>query len=139
MRSVTAVLATSREVSVPFRVLNESLYPAIGSRIPPRPSPRGGPRGFPRSRPRRSAIMKSDAILSWVSVPLQSLAVLAADTVSGDRHSRGVRSLSALEDIGSPLHPGLPHPVRSASRVSHPPDGFLLPIPPGLVSCRWRS
>jgi hypothetical protein len=36
-------------------------------------------------------------------------------------------------------HPGLPHPVRSASRVSHPPDGLLLPAPPGLVSCRWHS
>jgi hypothetical protein len=32
--------------------------------------------------------------------------------------------------------PGLPHPVRSASRVSHPPDGLLLDWPPGLVSCR---
>jgi len=36
----------------------------------------------------------------------------------------------------SPLCPGLPHPVRSASRVSHPPDGFLLDDPTGLVSCR---
>jgi hypothetical protein len=30
----------------------------------------------------------------------------------------------------------LPHPVRSACRVSHPLDGLLLLAPPGLVSCR---
>src|SRR5262249_5361101 len=35
-----------------------------------------------------------------------------------------------------PLHPGLPHPARSALRVSHPPSGFLLPYPPGFVSPR---
>jgi hypothetical protein len=32
--------------------------------------------------------------------------------------------------------PGLPHPVRSALRVSHPLDGLLLDELPGLVSCR---
>jgi len=32
--------------------------------------------------------------------------------------------------------PGLPHPVRSAFRVSHPLDGLLLDDPTGLVSCR---
>jgi hypothetical protein len=35
--------------------------------------------------------------------------------------------------------PGLPRPVRSAFRVSHPPDGLLPLRPSGLVSCRWRS
>jgi hypothetical protein len=35
--------------------------------------------------------------------------------------------------------PGLPHPVRSASRVSHPPDGLLRPDPSGLVSSRSRQ
>jgi hypothetical protein len=35
--------------------------------------------------------------------------------------------------------PGLPHPVRSAFRISHPLDGFLPLRPSGLVSCRWRS
>jgi len=30
--------------------------------------------------------------------------------------------------------PGLPHPVRSASRVSHPPDGLLRSSPSRLVS-----
>jgi hypothetical protein len=34
--------------------------------------------------------------------------------------------------------PGLPHPVRSASRVSHPPGGLLLHVPSGLVSSRSR-
>jgi hypothetical protein len=37
---------------------------------------------------------------------------------------------------GSPVHSGLPHPTPSDSRVSHPLAGFLLPKPPGLVSCR---
>ena len=41
--------------------------------------------------------------------------------------------------IGSPPYPGLPGPVRSPSRVSHPPGGFLLPKPPGPVSYRDRS
>ena len=36
----------------------------------------------------------------------------------------------------SPLIPGLPHPVRSVFRVSHPPDGLLLDRLTGLVSCR---
>jgi hypothetical protein len=35
--------------------------------------------------------------------------------------------------------PGLPHPVRSASRVSHPPGDLLRPDPSGLVSSRWHS
>jgi len=39
----------------------------------------------------------------------------------------------------SPLPPGLPRPVRSPFRVSHPPRGFLLSLPPGLLSCRSRS
>jgi hypothetical protein len=38
--------------------------------------------------------------------------------------------------VGSPLDPGLPHPVRSAHRVFHPLSGFLLPKPPGFFSPR---
>jgi hypothetical protein len=34
--------------------------------------------------------------------------------------------------LPSPLNPGLPHPVRSVSRVSRPPDGFLLDRLPAL-------
>jgi len=48
------------------------------------------------------------------------------------------RSPSA-QSLRDPLHPGLPHPVRSAFRVSHPPDGLLPRRPSGLVSCRSRS
>jgi len=53
--------------------------------------------------------------------------------------SREVRGSSSTTYPSSPLFPGLPHPVRSVSRVSHPPDGFLLDGLPGLVSCRERS
>lgn len=35
--------------------------------------------------------------------------------------------------------PGLPHPVRAASRDFHPPDGLLRDLPCGLVSSRSRS
>jgi hypothetical protein len=38
--------------------------------------------------------------------------------------------------LSSPHAAGLPHPLRSVSRVSHPPDGFLLDRLTGLVSCR---
>jgi len=38
----------------------------------------------------------------------------------------------------SPLNPGLPHPARSALRVSHPLSGFLLPTPPRLFSS-WNA
>jgi hypothetical protein len=34
---------------------------------------------------------------------------------------------------------GLPHPLRSAFRLSQPPSGFLLPMPSGLISCRKPS
>jgi len=43
---------------------------------------------------------------------------------------------SAQSTGPSPRFAGLPHPLRSASRVSHPPDGFLLDRLPGLVSCQ---
>ena len=45
--------------------------------------------------------------------------------------SWGFRPFSA-RNFGSPPPPGLPHPVRSVFRVSHPPDGLLLPKPSGL-------
>lgn len=37
------------------------------------------------------------------------------------------------------MSPGVPARVRSDSRVSHPPAGFLPSVPSGLVSCPWRS
>jgi len=36
---------------------------------------------------------------------------------------------SAHTSSSSPPDPGLPHPVRSVLRVSHPPDDFLLDVP----------
>jgi hypothetical protein len=53
-------------------------------------------------------------------------------------NSRGVLRPFGASAQASPLHPGLPHRVRSALRVSHPLDGFLLAQTPGLVSCRKR-
>jgi hypothetical protein len=53
-------------------------------------------------------------------------------------NSRGVLRPFGASAQASPLHPGLPHRVRSALRVSHPLDGFLLARTPGLVSCRKR-
>jgi hypothetical protein len=50
--------------------------------------------------------------------------------------SHEVRGSYSTIHLPSPLDPGLPHPVRSAFRVSHPPDGLLLDRLPGLVSCR---
>jgi hypothetical protein len=130
--------ASSHGVSAPVRVLNESSYPAIGSGIPPRPSLYGGPRGLPRSRLRRSAIRFRRYPLLGFRAPPESRR-WAAGVVSDDRHSLEVCSLPALEDVGSPLGSGLPRPIRSASRVSHPLDGLLLPKPSGPISCRWRS
>jgi hypothetical protein len=53
-------------------------------------------------------------------------------------NSRGVLRPFDASTRASPLHPGLPHRVRSAHRVSHPLDGLLLARTPGLVSCRKR-
>jgi len=47
--------------------------------------------------------------------------------------SPGVSSPSAPDDIRSPLIPGLPHPVRCASRLSQPPSALLLRTPPSLL------
>jgi hypothetical protein len=38
----------------------------------------------------------------------------------------------------SPLFPGLPHPIRSAFRLSQPLDGLLLKSPCDLISCHWH-
>jgi hypothetical protein len=46
--------------------------------------------------------------------------------------SREVCGSSSTTHLPSPLIPGLPRPVRSVSRVSHPPDGFLLDRLPAL-------
>jgi hypothetical protein len=53
-------------------------------------------------------------------------------------NSRGVLRPFDASARASPLHPGLPHRVRSAHRVSHPHDGLLLARTPSLVSCRKR-
>lgn len=45
---------------------------------------------------------------------------------------------SALNNL-SLLASGLPHPICSTSRFSQPPDGFLLKLFCGLISCHWHS
>jgi hypothetical protein len=47
--------------------------------------------------------------------------------------SPGVSSPTAHSDVRSPLSPGLPYPVRCASRLSQPPSALLLRTPPGLL------
>jgi hypothetical protein len=138
-RHVTAPGATSHGVAASFRVFVESAYPAIGSGIPPRPSPEGGPRGLPRPRPHRSALKQTrrDPLLDF-RAPSESGRDGPGPSVERPSLPWGSGPFSA-HGVGSPLDPGLPHPVRSASRVSHPLDGFLLPAPSGPVSCRWRS
>jgi hypothetical protein len=53
-------------------------------------------------------------------------------------NSHGVLRPFGASAQASPPHPGLPHRVRSALRISHPLDGLLLARTPGLVSCRKR-
>jgi hypothetical protein len=55
---------------------------------------------------------------------------------TGATHSHEVSGSFSTMHLSSPLDPSLPHSVRSACRVSHPPDGLLLGRLPGLVSCR---
>lgn len=62
----------------------------------------------------------------------------------GARASRevlpGFRPLQRSQPVASTLpNPGFPRPVRSVSRDSHPPDGFLHDQPCELVSSHWRS
>ena len=61
-------------------------------------------------------------------------AIQASDRTT-ERLSWGFVPFS-VSSTRSPLNPGLPHPARSALRVSHPPSGFLLPAPPEFISPR---
>jgi hypothetical protein len=99
------------------------------------------------------------AILSYRYPLLQSLCLLYPARPTVQSRSRGLQVVcSATPECGwqtaerlswgfvpfsvssarSPLNPGLPHPARSALRVSHPLSGFLLPAPPRLFSS-WNA
>jgi hypothetical protein len=64
-------------------------------------------------------------------VPFRAYHDDPAGTLRGSGNPHGV--FFPYSDIRAEVHqPGFPHPVRSAFRVSHPPDGLLPPAPSGL-------
>lgn len=66
--------------------------------------------------------------------------LLPVGSVRGAFH--GLRCPYGVVSLRSPLTPGLPHPVRSAYRLSQPLSGLLLRQPCGFVSPRrhpWGS
>jgi len=92
-----------------------------------------------------SGLLLPDTLLTRTDNPPTELRPLQSMTAAGRRtpwYARGatasheVRGSFSTVHLASPLNPGLPHPVRSAYRVSHPLDGLLLTRLPGLVSCR---
>jgi hypothetical protein len=92
---------------------------------------------FSFDSPRRAACDHT-TILSWGFAPLQGIPLTARRMASRPRPLPwGSFPYSAI-NTGSPLDPGLPHPVRSDHEVLHPHAGFLLPAPCGFVSPRWR-
>jgi hypothetical protein len=104
-----------------------------------------GPRGLP-DRASRDAAEAATAVTLSELHPLQGMTTRdrhAAKCASGAPRSSlrgassGVSSPTTRPTCGVyAASPGLPHPVRSVSRVSHPPDGFLLHMPSRLVSSR---
>jgi hypothetical protein len=86
--------------------------------------------------------LRSLALDAWNDPPTE-LNLLQSLTTAGGRTTCMLCSAShevcgsfSTTHLPSPQIPGLPHPVRSAYRVSHPLDGLLLDRLPGLVSCR---
>lgn len=115
---VAAMQAGTHGVAVSCRVFCESSYPATGYGIPPRPCPSGLDLGVFRAPTRAGPrLNKSDAILSWISAPLQSQAASAVIPARRNRRSPGVPSLSALEVTGV-------HASRVCLARSVPPAGF---------------
>jgi hypothetical protein len=71
-----------------------------------------------------------------VRLPFRVSPGVPAESSGEDPAALGVPSPTAFEIVRSPLHPGLPHPVRCALRLSQPLGAFLLRTPPGLVPSR---
>jgi len=66
--------------------------------------------------------------------------MLSAPDRDTDRLPRGLAPLQRFRVSASNLTPGFPQPgFCSALRFSQPLSASLRPIPPGLVSCRFRS
>jgi len=95
------------------------------------------PRGFPRAalhQPSSSSRAASTKFRRLQSIPtLRPSRGFMCMLRDASREVSG--SFSTTQPVES-THAGLPHPLRSVSRVSRPPDGLLLVRPPGHVSGR---
>jgi hypothetical protein len=150
-----ATVATSRPVMTRWHPLLELRSPSmchrdasitsIGLVTPPRTLRVCRSVERRRCASRFSRASRRDERVESPSGPSTELRLLQSLTVVGGRASclgmpRGaspeVSGSSSTTQLSSPLNPGLPRPVRSVLRVSHPLDGFLLDSLPGLVSCR---
>jgi hypothetical protein len=140
--------ASPRAVALSLGAFPSVRYRRIGLAFPPRPwtsarwqsparrptSPK--PRGLPASTCARGPLPAPGRYARGVEPARE------CDLLPGAAELRTATPLMRLGDsfstihLPSPLCPGLPHPVRSAPRVSHPPGGLLLDRLPGLVSCR---
>jgi hypothetical protein len=87
--------------------------------------------------PDRSLVTSSPAVAPPSGCYLQQPADLGLRRTPPRLPLMEFRTPATLEPRASPLHPGLPHRVRSALRVSHPLDGLLLARTSDLVSCRY--
>jgi hypothetical protein len=133
-------------VALSLDVFESSRYRFTGLATPPRPWRRCQSVDRQRWTSRSSLLLRSVACLSrQTSYPstefippseLDHPSAAAPVLQLGATGSHEVSGSFSTCHTASPLSPGLPHPVRSAFRVSHPPDGLLLAALPGLVSCR---
>jgi hypothetical protein len=136
--------------------------PAPSTSLPARPSPFDHVRSGPSTRSQRNLevfLVAPRAARPRVTThrtprslpesrPFQGIAAAPARapphlSARGSSITRGPPRVSSPSALSAGriyvTGPGVPLPVRSVSRDSHPPDGFLCDPPCGLVSSRWRS
>jgi hypothetical protein len=108
-------------------------HPVAAIRFTAPATPFRRPRGFPGHAIRRVSAGSSRRL----GVPFRAYHDAPAEALRGSGDPHGV--FIPYSDIHAEVHqPGVPNPVRSASRVSHPPDGLLPPTLPDLKD-RYRS
>jgi len=107
--------------------------PVAAIRFTASASPFRRPRGFPGHDIRRVSTGSSRRL----GFPSRAYLDATAEALRGSGDPHGV--FLPYSDIHAEVHwPGLPHPVRSACRVSHPLDGLLPPTHSDLEG-RYRS